>query len=67
ARGREARAIGDRLAAITIQTPFAVADGQSIGIELRTGVAELTHGYDAGSLIARAFERMQLFGLRQAS
>jgi two-component system cell cycle response regulator len=64
---REARGIGDRIAATLTQTPFAVGRGQSITIELRTGVAELTHGDHAGSLIARAFERMQPFGLRQAS
>jgi two-component system, cell cycle response regulator len=67
AGAREARGIGDRIAAIVTQTPLAVGGGQSIGIELRTGVAELTHGDHAGSLIARAFERMQPFGLRQAS
>jgi two-component system, cell cycle response regulator len=67
AGAREARAIGDRIAAIVTQTPFAIPGGQSIAIELRTGVAELTHGDHAGSLIARAFERMQAFGLRQAS
>jgi two-component system cell cycle response regulator len=65
--GREARGIGDRIAAIVTQTPFAVGGGQSIAIGLRTGVAELTHGDHAGLLIARAFDRMQPFGLRQAS
>jgi two-component system cell cycle response regulator len=67
AAGREARTVADRIAAIVTQTPFAVGGGQSIGIELRTGVAQLSHGDDAGSLIARAFERMQPFGIRQAS
>jgi two-component system, cell cycle response regulator len=64
---REARGIGDRIAAIVTQTPFAIGGGQSIAIGLRTGVTELTHGDHAGSLIARAFDRMQPFGLRQAS
>jgi diguanylate cyclase (GGDEF)-like protein len=64
---REARGIGDRIATIVTHTPLALGRGQSIGIELRTGVAELTHGDHAGSLIARAFERMQPFALRQAS
>lgn len=67
AGAREARSIGDRIAAIVTQTPFAIGGGQRIGIELRTGVAELTHGDHAGSLIARAFDRMQPFGIRQAS
>jgi two-component system cell cycle response regulator len=67
AGAREARAVADRIAAIVTQTPFAVGGGERIGIELRTGVAQLTHGDHAGSLIARAFERMQPFGLRQAS
>ena len=67
AGAREARTVADRIAAMVTQTPFAIGGGQGIGIELRTGVAELTHGDHAGSLIARAFERMQPFGLRQAS
>jgi two-component system, cell cycle response regulator len=67
AGAREARGIGDRIAAIVTQTPLAVGGDASIGIELRTGVAELTHGDHAGSLIARAFDRMQPFGIRQAS
>jgi diguanylate cyclase (GGDEF)-like protein len=66
AGGHEARTVADRVAAVVTQTPFAVG-GERIGIELRTGVAQLTHGDDAGSLIARAFDRMQMFGLRQAS
>jgi two-component system cell cycle response regulator len=64
---REARGIGERIAAIVTQTPFAIAGDQSINIELRTGVAEWSHADDAGSLIARAFDRMQAFGIRQAS
>jgi two-component system, cell cycle response regulator len=67
AGAREARTVAERIAAIVTQTPFAVGGGESIGIELRAGVAELTHGDHAGSLIARAFERMQPLGLRQAS
>jgi diguanylate cyclase (GGDEF)-like protein len=67
AGGGEARAVADRIAAIVTQTPFAVGGGERIGIELRTGVAQLTHGDHAGSLIPRAFERMQIFGIREAS
>ena len=67
AGAREARGIGDCIAAIVTQTPLAIGGDQSIGIELRTGVAELTHGDHAGSLIARAFDRMQPFGIRHAS
>jgi two-component system, cell cycle response regulator len=67
ASGREARAVADRIAASVSQTAFAVSRSERIGIELRTGVAELSEGDDAGSLIARAFDRMQPFGLRQAS
>jgi diguanylate cyclase (GGDEF)-like protein len=64
---RDARAIGDRIAAIVTQTPLALGNGHSIGVELRTGVAEWSEGDTAGSLIARAFDRMHPFGLRQAS
>ncbi len=67
AGGREARTVADRVAAIVTQTPFAIGGGENIGIELRTGIAEVTHGDHAGSLVGRAFERMQIFGLRQAS
>jgi diguanylate cyclase (GGDEF)-like protein len=67
AGGREARSVADRVATVVTQTPFAIGGGESIGIELRTGIAEVTHGDHAGSLVARAFERMQVFGLRQAS
>jgi two-component system cell cycle response regulator len=67
AGGREVRTVADRVAAIVTQTPFTIGGGESIGIELRTGIAQLTHGDHAGSLLARAFERMQAFGLRQAS
>ena len=42
AGGREARTVADRVAAIVTQTPFAIGGGESIGIELRTGIAELT-------------------------
>jgi diguanylate cyclase (GGDEF)-like protein len=64
---REARGIGDRIAAIVTETALAIGGGQSIGVELRTGVAEWSHGDHAGSLIFRAFDRMQPFGLRKAS
>lgn len=67
ASAREAREIGDRIAAITTQTPLSIGGGQSIGVELRTGVAEWSHGDHAGSLIGRALDRMHPFGLRQAS
>ncbi len=65
--GHEARGIGDRIAAIVTETPLAIGGGQAIGVELRTGVSELSSGDQAGSLIARAFDRMQPFGMRRAS
>jgi two-component system cell cycle response regulator len=67
ASAQDARAIGERIAGIVTQTPFEVGDGQAVGIELRIGVSVLGSGDHAGSLIGRAFERMQAFGFRQAS
>jgi two-component system cell cycle response regulator len=67
ASAREAHEIGDRIAAIITQTPLSIGGGQSIGVELRIGVAEWSHGDHAGSLIGRALDRMHPFGLRQAS
>jgi two-component system cell cycle response regulator len=67
ATGREARAASERLATILSQTPLAIARGEAIQAAFRTGVAELDYGEDAAALVGRAFERMQLFGLRQAS
>jgi two-component system, cell cycle response regulator len=67
ASAREARVVSERIAAIVTQTPLMIAAGQTLEIDLRTGVSELGHGDQAGSLIARAFERMQPFGVRRAS
>jgi two-component system cell cycle response regulator len=67
AGGREARTVADRIAQIVTQTPFAIGGGERIGIELRTGVAQLTHADHASMLISRAFERMQPFGISRAS
>ncbi len=64
---QDARAIGERIAALVTQTAFDVGDGQAIGVELRIGVSVLGSGDHAGSLIDRAFDRMQAFGFRQAS
>ena len=64
---QDARAIGERIAALVTQTAFDIGDGQAIGVELRTGVSVLGSGDHAGSLIDRAFDRMQAFGFRQAS
>jgi two-component system cell cycle response regulator len=63
----DARAIAERIAATIVQAPLDLGDGQAIGIELRTGVSMASAGDHAGSLIGRAFERMQIFGVRQAS
>ncbi|MEM7024400.1 MAG: diguanylate cyclase, partial [Pseudomonadota bacterium] len=63
----DAREIGERIAAVVTQTPLDVGDGQQIGVELRIGISVLGSGDHAGSLIDRAFERMQVFGFRQAS
>jgi two-component system cell cycle response regulator len=67
ATGREARAASERLATILSQTPLTIAPGEALQVTFRTGVAELDYGEDAAALVGRAFERMQLFGLRQAS
>ena len=37
----------DRIATIVTQTPFAVGGGERIGIDLRIGIAQLSHGDDA--------------------
>lgn len=63
---REARVVSDRIATIVTQTPLQVG-AQTVGIDLRAGVSERTHGDHAGSLIARALDRMQPFGIRRAS
>jgi two-component system cell cycle response regulator len=67
ASGREARVVAERIATIVTQTPLTIGAGQTLGIDLRTGVSELSHGDQAGSLIARAFDRMHPFGIRRAS
>jgi two-component system cell cycle response regulator len=67
ASAKEARVVTERIATIVTQTPFTIGAGQSLGIDLRTGVSEFSHGDQAGSLIARAFDRMQPFGIRRAS
>ena len=67
ATAREAAGVANRIATIVSETPFDIGDGQGIGLELRTGVSEWSATDHAGSLIARAFDRMQTFGMRQAS
>ncbi|MGH6945354.1 MAG: diguanylate cyclase domain-containing protein, partial [Geminicoccaceae bacterium] len=67
AGARDARIVGERLAAILIQTPLTIGGARTLSVALRTGVAELDYGDDAAALITRAFERMRPFGLRQAS
>lgn len=65
--GREARGTAERIATLLTETPLALGQDQAVRLALRTGVAELDHGDDAAALIARAFDRVQLFGLRRAS
>ena len=67
ASAQDARAVGERIAAMVTQTPLDIGDGQAVGVELRIGVSVLGSGDHAGSLIHRAFDRMQAFGFRQAS
>ena len=64
----DAAIAGDRIAAILARgarSRPATASGSAS--TLATGSAELEPGDDAATLIARAFEQLQPFGLRQAS
>ena len=67
APAEDARVVGERIASILSQMPLRVGDKQTIWVALTTGVAELEQGDDAAALVARAFERMRPFELRQAS
>ncbi len=67
ASAADARVVGERIASILSQMPLRVGDKQTIWVALTTGVAELEQGDSAASLIARAFERMRPFELREAS
>jgi diguanylate cyclase (GGDEF)-like protein len=63
----DARAAAERIGILLSHTPVTLAGGRHLQVTLHTGVAELTEGDDAATLIGRAFERMQVFVLPRAS
>lgn len=67
ATAAEALLPAERIATTLSETPIPLPGDRWIRMEVQTGVAELTPGDDAASLIDRAFERMEPFGLRRAS
>jgi two-component system cell cycle response regulator len=67
ATGPEAAVVAERIASILTQMPLEVGTRQPFYAEIATGAAELAPGDDAAALVARAFERMEPFGLRHAS
>jgi diguanylate cyclase (GGDEF)-like protein len=64
---REAGAAAERIGMLLSHDPVALESGRQVQLTLETGVAELTDGDDAATLIGRAFERMARFELRRAS
>jgi len=67
AAAEDAAAAGERIAAVLAQVAFETNAGQLVRVTLATGHAELAPGDNATLLIARAFEHLVPFGLRQAS
>jgi PleD family two-component response regulator len=67
ATAAEAALVAERIAGVLTQIPLQIGGGQSLYAEIATGTAELAPGDDAAALVARAFARLELFGLRQAS
>lgn len=64
---REAQIVAERIAEIAMQVPLAVDHTRTIGVQLRTGAAELEDGDDVHALVARAFGESQPVSLREAS
>jgi two-component system cell cycle response regulator len=67
AKAADALAAAERIATLLGHSAIALDDSRHIQVALKAGVAALAAGDDAAALIARAFERMDAFGLRQAS
>jgi two-component system cell cycle response regulator len=63
----DARAAAERIGMLLTYTPVALAGGRHVQLTFKTAVAQFDEGDDAAALIGRAFERMQLFALPNAS
>lgn len=67
ATAREAALVAERVATTIAETPLRLGGERTLLVGVRTGIAELRSDDDAASLVARAFEQMEPFGLRRAS
>ena len=63
----DARAAAERIGTLLSHTSIALENGRHIQVTLKTGIAALADGDDAAALIRRAFEDMEVYGLRHAS
>jgi diguanylate cyclase (GGDEF)-like protein len=63
----DARAAAERIGTLLSHTVIALGKGRQIQVAHKIGVAELKDGDDAATLIGRAFEQLEEFGLRRAS
>jgi GGDEF domain-containing protein len=63
----DAGAAAERIGTLLSHTPIALDNGRHVQVTLKAGIAALAEGDDAATLIGRAFERMDVFGLRRAS
>lgn len=67
ATAREAGLVAERIAGTIAETPLRIGEDRTVRVGVRAGVSELEPGDDALTLVARAFDRMESFGLRRAS
>lgn len=67
ATAREAALVAERIAGTIAETRLRIGGDRTLCVGVRAGVAELEPGDDATTLVARAFDRMEPFGLRRAS
>lgn len=64
---QEALSVTERIAGLITESAFPIGHDHSIQIGLRTGVSDLSRADDITAFVGRAFERMQVFGIRRAS
>jgi len=63
----DARVAAERIGTLLSHTSIAIENGRHVQVTLKTGIAALADGDDAAALIRRAFEDMEVYGLRHAS
>jgi two-component system cell cycle response regulator len=63
----DARVAAERIGTLLSHTSIAIENGRHVQVTLKTGIAALADGDDAAALIGRAFEDMEVYGLRRAS